>query len=162
MDTIKKVSEGLKTVEEVSLLVFVNLILAIIFMDVLLRYGFNKSLTWGEELSRFLFIAVTYIGASAGVRTKGHIVVDLVIGLFPITKKALEVTSYALAALFSFMIFVTSAKVAYFLKSIGQTSTGLSIPMWLPYMGVVLGSLMMSFRFVEICLDTIRDKKVAS
>ncbi len=162
MDILKKVSEGLKTVEEVSLLIFVNLILLIIFADVLLRYCFNSSLTWGEELSRFLFVAVTYIGASAGVRTKGHIVVDLVIELFPATKKALEITSYALAALFSFVIFLTSAKVAYFLKSIGQTSTGLSIPMWLPYLGVVLGSLMMSFRFVETCLIAIRNKATAS
>jgi len=153
-----KLSKGLKTFEEISLLFFVSVILAIIFADVVLRYGFNQSLTWGEELSRFLFVEATYIGASAGVRTKGHIVVDLVIEFLPKTRKTIELISYSLASLFSLLIVFTSARVAYFLKSIGQTSTGLSLPMWIPYLGVVLGSLMMSFRFVEVCLNTIRGK----
>ena len=162
MGVVDWISKKLKILEEVSLLIFVSLILAIIFFDVLLRYGFNQSLTWGEELARFLFIATTYIGASAGVRTKGHIVVDLVIGLFPKTQRTLEITSSLLAALFSFLIFATSAKVAYFLKSLGQTSTGLSIPVWIPYMGVAGGSLMMAFRFVEVCLRSILERQETS
>jgi TRAP-type C4-dicarboxylate transport system permease small subunit len=153
-----KLSKALKTFEEVSILFFVSIILAITFIDVFLRYMFNKSLTWGEELSRFLFVMTTYIGASAGVRMKGHIVVDLILQLFPKSKKTIKLISYILAVLFSLIISITSIKVAFFLKSIGQVSTGLSLPMWIPYFGVFLGSLMMSFRFVEVFLKTVQNK----
>lgn len=156
MSAMERVSQTLKDFEEKSLLVLVIITLALIFANVLLRYGFNRTLTWAEELSRFLFIAITYIGASAGVRTKGHIVVDLLMVVFPKTRKALLLLSNLFAALFLLIIVVASVKYAYFLKSVGQTSTGLSIPMWIPYIGVILGSLMMLFRFQEVFVRTIR------
>lgn len=159
MKALEAFSKKLKDFEEASILILVIATLALIFANVLLRYGFNTTLTWGEELARFLFIAITYIGASAGVRTKGHIVVDLVIVAFPNTRKALILVSNTLAALFSLVIFISSSKFAYFLKTIGQTSTGLPIPMWIPYLGVIMGSLMMFFRFNEVCWKVITGKE---
>ncbi len=156
MSAMEMLSQKLKTFEEKTLLVLVITTLALIFTNVLLRYGFHRTLTWAEELSRFLFIAITYIGASAGVRTKGHIVVDLLLVVFPKTRTALLLLSNFFAVLFSLIILIASMKYAYFLKSVGQTSTGLSIPMWIPYVGVILGSLMMLFRFQEVFVRTIR------
>jgi TRAP-type C4-dicarboxylate transport system permease small subunit len=144
-----RISAALKTFEEKSLFVLVLVILALVFANVVLRYAFNKTLTWGEELSRFLFVAVTYIGASAGVRRKGHIIVDLLMVVFPKTRWLLVLTGNALAFAFSVLIFVSSIRYAHFLRSVGQISTGLEIPMWLPYTGVILGSLLMCFRFFE-------------
>jgi C4-dicarboxylate transporter DctQ subunit len=148
-----RISNKLKHIEEISLFVLVIVTLAIIFANVVLRYGFDKTLTWGEELSRFLFVAITYIGASAGVRKKGHIIVDLITVLLPKSKRALALTSNILAALFCVLIFISSIKYAHFLKSVDQTSTGLEVPMWIPYLGVILGSLMMCFRFTEAFLQ---------
>jgi TRAP-type C4-dicarboxylate transport system permease small subunit len=158
MGVIGGLSKKLKTFEEISILILMIVILTLVFADVVLRYGLNKSLTWSEEVSRFLFVAVTYVGASAGVRTKGHIIVDLVIEIFPKTTMSIAIISNALAALFCLALFIASLRAAYFLKSIGQTSAGLSMPMWIPYMGVILGSCMICFRFVEMCLYTISEK----
>ena len=153
------ISDKVKSFEEKSLLVLVLLILALVFANVVLRYAFNKTLTWGEELSRFLFVAVTYIGASAGVRKKGHIIVDLLMVIFPKSKWVLMLTGNALALIFSGLIFVSSFKYAHFLRSVGQISTGLELPMWIPYIGVVLGSLLMSFRFFEAIMKAFNTHK---
>ena len=150
---MRRISEKLKNIEELSLFILVIVTLAIIFANVVLRYGCDKTLTWGEELSRFLFVSITYIGASAGVRKKGHIIVDLIIVLLPKSKTVLTLTSNILAALFCVLIFVSAVKYAHFLKSVDQVSTGLELPMWIPYLGVILGSLMMCFRFIETFLQ---------
>ena len=150
-----RISATLKSFEEKSLLLLVVVILALVFTNVVLRYAFNKTLTWGEELSRFLFVSVTYIGASAGVRRKGHIIVDLLMVVFPKTKWFLVLTAHSLALVFSSLIFVSSIQYAHFLKSVEQISTGLEIPMWLPYVGVILGSFLMCFRFFEAFIKAL-------
>jgi len=152
-------SEKLKHFEEKSLLILVIITLAVIFINVVLRYGFDRTLTWGEELSRFLFVSIVYIGASAGVRKKGHIIVDLLAVLFPKTSGILALTSSAFGAVFSVLLLISSFKYARFLKSVEQTSTGLAIPMWIPYIGVILGCLMMCFRFSEVFLNTLKKVK---
>jgi C4-dicarboxylate transporter, DctQ subunit len=159
MNGMEKMSRWLGRFEEVSLIIMVTVTLSLVVINVLLRFGFNFILTWAEELSRYLFIVITYVGASAGVRAKGHIVVDLVITQFPGTRKLLFIVGNSLATLFCLILFFSSAKAAYFLKNIGQTSTGLSIPMWIPYMGVIFGSLMMLFRFNEVFLKAIRGEE---
>ena len=92
------------------------------------------------------------------MRVKGHIVVDLVLTQFPGAKRSLLIVANFLATLFSLIIFFASVKMAYFLKNLGQTSTGLSIPMWIPYLGVVVGSFMMFFRFNEVFLKAVRNQ----
>ena len=142
-------SSWLKRIEESALFVFVAVTLSLIFVNVVLRYGFNHTLTWGEELARFLFIATTYLGASAGVRKKGHIVVDLLAVIFPQAGSFLARLAHGLACGFALLILFSSLKYALFLISVGQISTGLGVPMWIPYLGVIGGSLMMAFRFGE-------------
>jgi TRAP-type C4-dicarboxylate transport system permease small subunit len=38
----------------------------LVFSNVVLRYVFNSGITWSEEMSRFLFIWSTFLGAIAG------------------------------------------------------------------------------------------------
>ena len=159
MNGMEKISRWLGRFEEVSLMIMVTATLFLVVINVFFRVAFNFILTWAEELSRYLFIVITYIGASAGVRAKGHIIVDLIVTQFPGTRKLLFIMANFLAALFSLILFLSSAKAAYFLKNIGQTSTGLSIPMWIPYLGVLFGSLLMLFRFNEVFLKAIRGEE---
>ncbi len=47
---------------------FLIVVLAVIF-----RYGFNRSLTWTEEVPRYLLIWISFLGAAAGVaRRRGR------------------------------------------------------------------------------------------
>ena len=54
-----------------------------VFLNVALRIFFNSGLTWSEELSRYLFVFVTYIGAISAMRVNGHMVVDMLISKVP-------------------------------------------------------------------------------
>jgi TRAP-type C4-dicarboxylate transport system permease small subunit len=50
-----------------------------VFGNVVLRYGFNDSIISSEELSRFLFIWITFLGAIVTLRENAHLGVDTVV-----------------------------------------------------------------------------------
>ncbi|MFM9924423.1 TRAP transporter small permease [Variovorax sp. H27-G14] len=60
----------------------------LVFGNVVLRYGFNSGITVSEELSRWLFIWMTFLGAVVALKEHGHLGVDMVVQkLPPIGKK---------------------------------------------------------------------------
>ncbi len=48
----------------------------LLFVQVIMRYVVGRSLSWSEELSRYLFIFFVYAGISYGVRMKRHVRVE--------------------------------------------------------------------------------------
>jgi len=52
------------------------------FAQVVLRYVFNTPQTWVEEVGRYLFIWITFLGAAAAFSRDTHIRVDAVMALF--------------------------------------------------------------------------------
>ncbi|UWL61834.1 TRAP transporter small permease [Brucella pseudintermedia] len=55
-----------------------------VFGNVVLRYGFNSGILISEELSRFLFVWMTFIGAVVVLREHGHLGMDTVIRMMPL------------------------------------------------------------------------------
>lgn len=47
-----------------------------VFGNVVLRYGFNRGIDVSDEMARYFFIWLTYIGAMVAMREKGHLGVD--------------------------------------------------------------------------------------
>ncbi|MES2938716.1 MAG: TRAP transporter small permease [Pseudomonadota bacterium] len=69
----------------------------LVFGNVVMRYGFNSGITVSEELSRWLFIWGTFLGALVALREHGHLGMDMVVGrLPPLGKKACLVLSHVL------------------------------------------------------------------
>ena len=64
------------------------IMVVLVFGNVVLRYAFNSSITISEELSRWLFVWVTFLGAVVAVREHAHLGTDaLVARLSPAGKK---------------------------------------------------------------------------
>jgi TRAP-type C4-dicarboxylate transport system permease small subunit len=59
-----------------------------VFGNVVLRYGFNSGITFSEELSRWGFVWMTFLGAIVALKENGHLGTDMLVGrLGPIGKK---------------------------------------------------------------------------
>ncbi|WP_058910937.1 TRAP transporter small permease [Entomohabitans teleogrylli] len=68
-----------------------------VFVNVVLRYGFNSGITFSEEVSRLFFVWLTFLGAIAAMKDGTHIRVDsLVQKLSPAGQKACAFISNAL------------------------------------------------------------------
>ncbi|NTV57480.1 MAG: TRAP transporter small permease subunit, partial [Deltaproteobacteria bacterium] len=68
-------------------LLFVPTMVALIslFINVIMRYGFNYSLAWSEELVREVIIVTTFIGCSAAVKARAGVKIDVLPQLVPAT-----------------------------------------------------------------------------
>jgi TRAP-type transport system small permease protein len=55
----------------------------LVFGNVVLRYGFNLGITVSEEISRWLFVWLTFLGAIVAMREHGHLGVDTLVKRLP-------------------------------------------------------------------------------
>jgi TRAP-type C4-dicarboxylate transport system permease small subunit len=69
----------------------------LVFTNVVLRYAFNSGITVSEELSRWLFVWLVFLGAIIGMREHGHLGMDSLVSRLPVWgKKACLIASQLL------------------------------------------------------------------
>lgn len=61
-----------------------------VFGNVVLRYGFNSGIDISDELSRYCFIWLTFLGAMVAMREGGHLGVDTLVKHLPLAGKKLS------------------------------------------------------------------------
>lgn len=61
----------------------------LVFGNVVLRYTFNSGITVSEELSRWLFVWLTFMGAVVALRDQGHLGTDVLVSRLPLAGKKL-------------------------------------------------------------------------
>lgn len=82
---------------EYTMALFLALMVVMVFGNVVLRYGFNSGIAISEELSRWLFVWVTFMGAVVALKEHGHLGTDTLISRLSIRgKKICLGISYAL------------------------------------------------------------------
>ena len=69
---------------EVILVISMVVMFVLVFVNVVLRLGFNSGIDVSEELPRFAFIWMTFIGAVVGMRRHAHLGVDMIVRLLPV------------------------------------------------------------------------------
>lgn len=66
------------------MVLFLAAMVLMVFGNVVLRYGFNSGITVSEELSRWLFVWMTFLGALVALRTHGHLGTDSLVSRLPV------------------------------------------------------------------------------
>ncbi len=72
-----------KNGERYLLLPLYAMIVSTIFIEVLRRSVLSYSSVWTEEIARYAFIYIAYIGASAAIKERAHIRIDVILKLLP-------------------------------------------------------------------------------
>ena len=63
------------------------LMVVMVFGNVVLRYGFNSGITVSEELSRWLFVWMTFLGSLVALRSHSHLGTDTLVSRLPVMGK---------------------------------------------------------------------------
>lgn len=79
---MKMLTSAIGKVIEVSIVLLLAGMVAMIFLNVVLRYGFNSGLVISEEMSRYLFVWLTFIGAVLAFGENAHLGVETLVRLF--------------------------------------------------------------------------------
>ncbi|RYE65336.1 MAG: TRAP transporter small permease, partial [Oxalobacteraceae bacterium] len=77
------------------------LMVVMVFGNVVLRYAFNSGITFSDEMSRWLFVWMTFLGAIVAVREHGHLGTDMLLAKLPSWGKRLCVVVSHVLMLFA-------------------------------------------------------------
>jgi TRAP-type C4-dicarboxylate transport system permease small subunit len=77
---LNRLIDGYCRALEWLMLLALALMVVLVFGNVVLRYGFNDRITVSEELSRWLFVWMTFLGAIVALKERGHLGSDMLVG----------------------------------------------------------------------------------
>lgn len=105
-----KLVYGYDKLEEYVLCASLLLTTLIIFVQVIMRSVFNSSLTWSEELTRYIFIWQIWMGVSIAQKDKAHIKVEILKSFVKNQKVIAVVDVIATILLIAFNIFLVTSR----------------------------------------------------
>ncbi|WP_034601835.1 TRAP transporter small permease [Clostridiisalibacter paucivorans] len=150
----KKIVSILDRVEGILLVtMFATMVLAI-FLQVIMRYVFNNSLSWSEELGKFLFVWLSWIGISIGAKRGEHIKITMLVDklpfipghIFNIISQLIVIGICSITVYYGVSLVMSQANVNY---------AGIKISMSWGYLAVVVGCSIMIIRCLVSIIDSI-------
>ena len=152
---MRKILHIYDKIEENVLIIMLAVSVLVVFFQVVMRYVFNSSLVWSEELARYLYIWMGWLGISIVERNKTHIAVDVLVSKLNGTPQII------LKVFISIVCIGTCLYLSYYGFSMAAfnfkrkvTSAGLGIPTGIVFIGAPLSMLMYSIRvFIHMLED---------
>ena len=141
--------------EEWTLFVTVIVALVALFASVVLRYGFNYSLAWADELVREVIIYTTFIGCSAAVKNRSMIKIDASVQLLPKLKMPLTYFSNFVIMIFSVMMIYYGFMMVMMQHRTHQKTIIMEIPYVILYAILPLMGVTMLIRAIQVVYQDI-------
>ena len=133
----------------------------LLFVNVFMRYVFLAPISWAEEMTLYLCVWLVFVGGSVAVREKGHIAIDLLPHVLSPRGRLLLARGVALLFLVFLLVFCWySLQHVLRVKSIGQVTPIMQAPMWLTYLAMPVGSVLMALRVIQIFFGAAEDKEI--
>jgi TRAP-type C4-dicarboxylate transport system permease small subunit len=142
-----------KTLASLLLAAIVLLISGNVFM----RYVMNASLSWGEELTLWLFVWFVWIGISYGFHTSEHVRITVLRDVLG-DKGRLIVDAIVAVLVLGFLTILTieCVKLIRMPFVASQSSVVLGLPIPLLYASAPIGAALSAVRVVQYFLRTLR------
>lgn len=131
--------------EEILLVLIIVVITLASGLQVVCRYLFNSSLTWSEELSRYLFVWTGFLTLSLSIKAHSIISIDAFVLWMP---KRIRAGLNVLVYIFCAAVFAVLSVNAYHMvtSSTGQVSPAMGLPLAIVYIGPLLGLVLSIIR----------------
>ena len=147
-----------KNGERWLLLLFYVMLVLTMFIEVVRREVFSFSSIWGEEIVRYSFIYLAWIGAAAAVKERGHIRIDVLMQyVSPKVKALLYIFGDIIMAIVAVIAFYWSLETVLVSAKFGSVTHGLRISQVWFLSAVPLGFALILFRLAQSFLRDFRD-----
>lgn len=137
---LSELSDAVNKASEKVLFVLMLLMIAVTTGQVIFRF-LSDALTWSEELSCFLLVLASLVGAAIAFKRGSHIAVTFVVLKLP--EKAQKVVAVIVSLLgIAFFLIVAYYGAVLMKTELGQTTPAMQISMaWIYVMYPVMGSV---------------------
>lgn len=138
MSLIGRAESAFVTVNRVLIGAMMVLMFVFVFTNVVTRYSFGFSISWAEELSRFLMIWTTYLGAGLALREGRHVSIEVFEDrLSPRARTVLR--SLLAAVILTFCLVLVYYGIHFSVFGWNKETEVLQIPRGLPYLAIPIG-----------------------
>jgi TRAP-type C4-dicarboxylate transport system permease small subunit len=142
MKLLSKLYDRLEEAVCLSLLLLITFLMA---LQVFCRYVLQSPLVWSEELARYAFIWMAFIGSAYTARKRGHVSIELFVNLLPKTLRTV------VELIVGILIIATIVKILpeaiHLTKFMGRTgSSAMNMPMSYVYAAVPIGLTLTGIR----------------
>ena len=164
---ITKINDGFCKVEKTITWVVFAIMLALLLIQVFCRYLFEMPLAWAEELVRYTYIAVSFLGAAVALRERTHISIDILPSLLEskikdeikrkLTLDFLNTFADIVQTALFIVMTIWMAEYTIDLDVKNQITTANQWPMWLMSLPVTVSCGLMAFHALLNALEDIID-----
>jgi len=151
---LSRITNGL---EEAFIAILLASMTLLVFVEVVLRFGFNIGMMWAQEATLNLSAWMVLFGASYGIKVGSHIGVDALIRIFNPTTRRI-ISGIAVIACLGYCTLFAIGGWVYLEKvySIGIELEDMPIPKWVAHSIILIGMLLMAWRLLQLLWDIIK------
>ncbi len=154
MDLLRRID---RDAERWLLLTFYTMLVATMAVEVLRREVFSYSSIWGEEMVRYSFIYLAWIGAAAAVKERAHIRIDVAMHyLSPRPKAVLYIFGDLVMFLVAIVAFYTSFETVHVSATFGSVTEGLRVSKVWFLLAVPVGFALVIWRLIQSFIRDVR------
>ena len=144
---------------------FLAVMVVLVFGNVVLRYVFNSGIATSEELSRWLMVWLTFLGAIVALREHAHLGVDtLVRALPPMGKRICFILSYSLMLYANWLLLAGSWRQTIITAGDRAPATNLSVGLFYSA-GIVFGvsaGIILIYDLVRVLTGTASEEELVA
>lgn len=134
-----KITKGLEHLLNIIMASALAIMVVLVFGNVVLRYFFNSGITWSEEMSRYLFVWLTFLGAIGAYQNKEHLGVDMVVKRLPRGAKKIVLLISDLLIMFV-LVLILDGSWKMTMMNIDSVTPAVGMPLALVYgTGILVG-----------------------
>jgi TRAP-type C4-dicarboxylate transport system permease small subunit len=156
METARKISGKISDLSarliQWTLVVMVAVMTVLVIIQVLLRYIFFYSLSWSEEVARYLMIWVSFLASALAVQKGLHIGMEsLIIRLSPAVRRKVNILTKSALLIFLLYLTIGGFKIAWLVRE--QSSPALFLSMSYAYAAAGFGGLFMAVQIFHSLIE---------
>ncbi|MBM4017028.1 MAG: TRAP transporter small permease [Planctomycetes bacterium] len=144
-----------QNLEEILGAALVLAVCAVMVVNVGSRYVTRTPAAWAEEVGRYLFVYLVFVGASLALKKRDHFAVDFLVEKLP-PRAARAMRVFSSAAVIVFALLVTGYGAKLVVAGWGTVAAATEMPRAVPHAAVPLGGLLMLARGIEDLVRRVR------
>lgn len=146
----KFIKYAYERLEEMAMMAMLFLIFIIMAYSVVMRYVFNNSLSWAEEICRYLFVWSAFLSAPLCLRRRSSIKIDMLMTALPLKAQRALIAGgdILMCAFFSYMLHA-AWNVVWGVYLSRQTSPAILMPMYAVFSSAFVGFALSLLRLAE-------------
>ena len=151
---LAKITDSL---EEAILSIFLVIMTLLVFIDVVMRFGFNSGIAWSQEVTLYMMAWFVLFGASYGVKVGAHIGVDSFVKIFPKSiRRALGLLSVSVCIAYSIIFMIAAWNYLVKLHKIHIEMEDLEFERWITESIILIGFILLLIRFLQLFIKILK------